>query len=236
MKIEVLTLFPGMFKGPMDESIIGKARQKSIFELEIHNIRDYAEGKHRVTDDRPYGGGPGMVMKPEPIYKAVKAIRRKKTKVLFMSPDGEPFDQKMARELSREKHLVLLCGHYEGIDERARSLADKEISIGDFVMTNGALASLVIIDTVVRLLPGAVGDERSIEEESFSGDSLDWPHYTRPPVYKGKEVPPVLLSGDHKKIAEWREKQASDKTIKRRSKKTKEISDKNIKERKGYKR
>jgi tRNA (guanine37-N1)-methyltransferase len=216
MVIDVLTLFPEMFTGPLDKSIIGKARERGLVDIHFRNIRAYAEGKHKITDDRPYGGGPGMLMKPEPIYKAVGALRKKKSLVVMMTPDGEMFSQRIARELSGEKHLIFLCGHYEGFDERVRALADREISIGDYVMTNGALAAMVVIDTVARLIPGVVGAAESVEQESFSDGMLDWPQYTRPPVFGGRKVPEVLLSGHHEKILVWRREQALAKTRRRR--------------------
>lgn len=213
--VDILTLFPGICAGPLDESIIGKARERGLITVRIHNIRDYADGKHKITDDRPYGGGPGMLMKPEPIYKAVKALRKKHSVVVMMTPDGEQFTQKIARELSQEKHLVFLCGHYEGFDERVRELADREISIGEYVMTNGALPAMVVIDTVARLISGVVGDSASVQQDSFSDGMLDWPQYTRPPVFRGKKVPEVLLTGHHEKIRAWRREQALAKTLRR---------------------
>lgn len=206
-----------MCAGPLDESIIGKARERGLIAVRMHNIRDYAEGKHKITDDRPYGGGPGMLMKPEPIYKAVKALRKKSSVVVMMTPDGALFNQQIARELAHEKHLIFLCGHYEGFDERVRELADRELSIGDYVMTNGALPAMVVIDTVARLIPGVVGDSASVQQDSFSDGMLDWPHYTRPPAFRGKKVPEVLLTGHHEKILAWRREQALAKTLRRRT-------------------
>ncbi|MDP8263619.1 MAG: tRNA (guanosine(37)-N1)-methyltransferase TrmD [Candidatus Ancaeobacter aquaticus] len=216
--IDVLSLFPNMCNGPLHESIIGKALSAGIIDVKLHNIRDYAEGKHKITDDRPYGGGPGMVMKPEPIYNAVSVLRKKKTKVILLTPEGETFCQPCAEELSKETHLIFICGHYEGFDERVKSVVDKEISIGDYVLTNGALAAMVVVDTVARLIPGVVGCEESIKQDSFSDALLDWPHYTRPEVFRGEKVPRVLLSGDHKKIESWRRQQAIKRTVEKENK------------------
>lgn len=216
MEIDILTLFPGIIEGPLQESIIKRAQEKRKVRIRTHNIRDYAEGRHRITDDRPYGGGPGMVMKPEPVFKAVESLR-KKGRVIVLTPAGKRFDQKAAERLARRKHLVLLCGHYEGFDQRVLDeLADEEISIGDYVLTNGALAAMVVVDAVVRLVPGVVGDARSVQSESFSTGILDHPHYTRPPVFRGKKVPKALLSGDHALIEEWRAREALRLTKKRR--------------------
>ena len=216
LTVDVLTLFPGMLAGHMEESIIGKARERRLVDITTHNIRDYAEGKHKITDDRPYGGGPGMVMKPEPVYRAVKALKKRNTVVIMMTPDGEPFHQRTARELAGKKRLLFICGHYEGFDERIRGLADREISIGDYVLTNGALAAMVVIDAVARLVPGVVGDEESVRQDSFCGETLDWPQYTRPVEFRGQKVPEVLLSGHHTKIMAWRREQALMRTRERR--------------------
>jgi len=205
-----------MLAGHMEESIIGKARERRLVDITTHNIRDYAEGKHKITDDRPYGGGPGMVMKPEPVYRAVKALKKRNTVVIMMTPDGEPFHQRTARELAGKKRLLFICGHYEGFDERIRGLADREISIGDYVLTNGALAAMVVIDAVARLVPGVVGDEESVRQDSFCGETLDWPQYTRPVEFRGQKVPEVLLSGHHTKIMAWRREQALMRTRERR--------------------
>ncbi|WCJ57899.1 tRNA (guanosine(37)-N1)-methyltransferase TrmD [Fontisphaera persica] len=217
MKIDVLTLFPGMFAGPLDESIIRRARDKGLLELRIINLRDYTHDRHQTVDDRPFGGGPGMLMKPEPIFEAVEALGTPETKVILMTPAGRLFNQAIARELAQEKHLLLVCGSYEGFDERVHEhLADDELSIGDYVLTNGALPAMVVIDAVTRLLPGALGDDQSAVEESFSHGLLECPHYTRPAEFRGWKVPEVLLSGNHAEIARWRAAQALERTRRRR--------------------
>lgn len=217
MKIDVLTLFPGMFAGPLDESIIMRARRAGLLELTIHNLRDYAHDRHKTVDDRPFGGGPGMLLKPEPIFEAVEAIGREQTRVILLSPSGRPFTQAVARELAQMQDLLLISGHYEGFDERIRQeLADDELSIGDYVLTNGALPAMVIIDAVTRLLPGALGDDQSADEESFSQGLLEYPQYTRPAEFRGLKVPEVLLSGNHAEIAKWRSAQSRRRTEERR--------------------
>ena len=217
MKVDVLTLFPGMFSGPLDESIIKRARTVGLLDFTIHNLRDYAHDRHRTVDDRPFGGGPGMLLKPEPIFEAVEAIAQEKTRVILVSPSGRKFSQEIARELALEEHLLMVCGHYEGFDERIRQeLADDELSIGDYVLTNGALPVMVIVDAVTRLIPGALGDDESSREESFSQNLLEYPQYTRPAVFRGLGVPEVLLSGNHAEIARWRAEQARQRTRERR--------------------
>lgn len=217
MRIDILTLFPQMFRGPFDESIVKRAVDKGLLEIGIHDIRDHAEGRHQVVDDYPYGGGAGMVMKPEPVFAAVEAVRRKSSRVVLMSAQGRPFRQRIAEDLSREAHLILLCGHYEGFDERVvEHLVQDEISIGDFVLTGGELAAMVVCDAVVRLIPGVLGAEESCLDESFSDGLLEYPHYTRPPEFRGWSVPEVLLSGNHAKIAEWRRQQSLLRTLRRR--------------------
>ena len=217
MKIDVLTLFPGMFPGPLDESIIKRACESGRLRLGIHDLRDYTHDRHRTVDDRPFGGGPGMLMKPEPLFEAVEALRGEKTRVILTSPAGRPFRQQIARELAAEEHLLLVCGSYEGFDERVRQgLADDELSIGDYVLTNGALPAMVIIDSVTRLLPGVLGDDESSQDESFSGGLLEYPQYTRPAEFRGMSVPEVLLSGDHAAIEQWRREQARERTAQRR--------------------
>ena len=217
MKIDVLTLFPGMFLGPLDESIIKRACESGRLQLGVHDLRDYTHDRHRTVDDRPFGGGPGMLMKPEPLFEAVEALRGEKTRVILTSPAGRPFRQQIARELAAEEHLLLVCGSYEGFDERVRQgLADDEISIGDYVLTNGALPAMVIIDAVTRLLPGVLGDDESSQDESFSGCLLEYPQYTRPAEFRGMNVPEVLLSGDHAAIEKWRREQATVQTRQRR--------------------
>lgn len=217
MKVDVLTLFPGMFSGPLDESIIKRARAAGLLDFTIHNLRDYAHDRHRTVDDRPFGGGPGMLLKPEPIFEAVEAIAREKTRVILVSPSGRKFSQEIARELAQEEHLLMVCGHYEGFDERIRQeLADDELSIGDYVLTNGALPVMVIVDAVTRLIPGALGDDESSRDESFSQGLLEYPQYTRPAVFRGLGVPEVLLSGNHAEIARWRAEQSRQRTQERR--------------------
>ena len=217
MKIDVLTLFPAMFAGPLDESIIKRAREAGLLDLAIHNLRDYAHDRHKTVDDRPFGGGPGMLLKPEPIFEAVESLAREKTRVILVSPAGRTFNQAIAAELAALEHLLLVSGHYEGFDERVREqLADDELSIGDYVLTNGALPIMVIIDTVTRLLPGALGDDQSAHEESFSHGLLEYPQFTRPAEFRGMKVPEVLLSGNHAEIAKWRAEQARQRTAERR--------------------
>jgi tRNA (guanine37-N1)-methyltransferase len=217
MKIDVLTLFPAMFAGPLDESIIKRAREAGRLDLAIHNLRDYAHDRHKTVDDRPFGGGPGMLLKPEPIFEAVESLAREGTRVILLSPAGRPFSQAIARELAGLEHLLMVSGHYEGFDERVRAqLADDELSIGDYVLTNGALPVMVIIDAVTRLLPGVLGDEDSAREDSFSQGLLEYPQYTRPAEFRGMNVPEVLLSGNHAEIARWRAEQARLRTKERR--------------------
>ncbi len=217
MKIDVLTLFPAMFAGPLDESIVMRARRAGLLDLNIHNLREYAHDRHKTVDDRPFGGGPGMLLKPEPIFEAVEALARENTRVILLSPSGRTFNQAIARELAQMDDLLLVSGHYEGFDERIREqLADDELSIGDYVLTNGALPAMVIIDAVTRLLPGALGDEESAHEESFSHGLLEYPQYTRPAEFRGMKVPEVLLSGNHAEIAKWRAEQARLRTKERR--------------------
>ena len=217
MKIDVLTLFPGMFPGPLDESIIKRACESGRLQLGVHDLRDYTHDRHRTVDDRPFGGGPGMLLKPEPLFEAVEALRGEKTRVILTSPAGRPFRQEIARELAGEKHVLLICGSYEGFDERVRQrLADDEISIGDYVLTNGALPAMVIVDAVTRLLPGVLGDDESSQDESFCGCLLEYPQYTRPAEFRGMNVPEVLLSGDHAAIEKWRREQAKVQTRRRR--------------------
>jgi tRNA (guanine37-N1)-methyltransferase len=217
MKIAVLTLFPAMFAGPLDESIVKRAREAGLLELTLHNLRDYAHDRHRTVDDRPFGGGPGMLLKPEPLFEAVEKLARETTRVVLLSPSGRTFNQAIARELAQLDDLLLISGHYEGFDERVREhLADDELSIGDYVLTNGALPAMVIVDAVTRLLPGALGDDTSSHDESFSHGLLEYPQYTRPADFQGMKVPEVLLSGNHAQIAKWRAEQASARTKERR--------------------
>jgi tRNA (guanine37-N1)-methyltransferase len=217
MKIDVLTLFPEMFAGPLDESIVKRARAAGLLDLSIHNLREYTHDRHRTVDDKPFGGGPGMLLKPEPIFEAVERLAHGETRVILLSPSGRRFDQALARELAPEKHLLLICGNYEGFDERVReALADDDLSIGDYVLTNGALPAMVIIDAVTRLLPGVLGDDESSRDESFSHGWLEYPQYTRPAEFRGMKVPEVLLSGNHAEIARWRSEQARSRTEEQR--------------------
>ena len=217
MKIDVLTLFPAMFAGPLDESIIKRARQAGLLDLQLHQLRDWTHDRHKTVDDRPFGGGPGMLLKPEPIFEAVESLQREKTRVILMSPSGRKFDQAIARELAQQEHLLIVTGHYEGFDERIReALADDELSIGDYVLTNGALPAMVVIDTVARLLPGVLGDDASATEESFSHGLLEYPQWTRPAEFRGMKVPDVLVSGNHAEIARWRAEQAKKRTQEQR--------------------
>ncbi len=219
MRIDIITIFPGMFDGVFNESIIKRARQKKKVTVRVHDLRRYTRDKHRKVDDRPFGCGSGMVMSADPIFRAVKAVlpRTKKARaaarVILLCPQGVPFSQAKAKELSGVRQLVLICGHYEGVDERVRqALADEVISIGDYVLTGGELPAMVVADGVIRLLPGVLGDKNSLKFESFEGNLLEYPQYTRPAVYEGMAVPAVLLSGDHEKIARWRQEQADMRT------------------------
>jgi tRNA (guanine37-N1)-methyltransferase len=217
--VEILTLFPRMVAAPLEESILGKARARGLLHLRVTDIRDFAEGKHRVTDDVPYGGGAGMVMKPEPLVAAIEAAKEREpqARVVLMSPQGRRFDQEKALELSQKPALVLVCGRYEGVDERVMGWVDEELSLGDFVLTGGEIAALAVVDAVARLLPGVLGNELSAQSESFAGEGLlEGPQYTRPPEFRGLRVPEVLLSGDHARIAGWRREQAMARTRERR--------------------
>lgn len=216
MKCDVLTVFPEILNAYINESIVKRARGKDLVDVRLYNIRDFAPGTNRQIDDYPFGGGPGIVFKAEPLFRAMDALKEdgEPRRTVLLTPQGTPFNQSMAEEYSKEKkRFVFICGRYEGIDERVKTLADEEVSIGDYVLTGGELAALVIIDAVTRLIPGSVGDERSIEEESFSWGLLDYPHYTRPREFRGLSVPEVLVSGDHKHIWLWRRKQALKKTL-----------------------
>lgn len=219
MKCSILTLFPGIIKPVLNESILKKAQEKGLFKAEIYNIRDYTEGRHKVADDYPYGGGAGMVMKPEPIFRLIDSLRDRENglRIILPSPQGRRFGQDIALEISREdRKIIFICGHYEGIDERIiRGLKPEEVSVGDYVLTGGELASLVMIDAAVRLIPGVVGNIESIKEESFS-PFLDYPHYTRPSEFRGMTVPDVLLSGNHREIKRWRKKEGLRNTYRKR--------------------
>jgi tRNA (guanine37-N1)-methyltransferase len=217
MEIDILTLFPRIFEGPLDESILKRARERGLVQVRIHNLRDYTHDKHHVVDDKPYGGGPGMLMKPEPIFEAVETLQRADTCVVLMTPQGKPLTQQRAQAFAQKSHLLILCGHYEGVDERVReALVHEEVSIGDYVLTNGALAAAVLVDAVVRLVPGVLGDDESAQQDSFAGGLLEGPQYTRPPEFRGMQVPEVLLSGDHGAVAVWRAEQARKRTRERR--------------------
>lgn len=219
LRIDVLTIFPGMFSGPLSESIVARARERGLVEIHIHDIREFARDKHRVTDDYPFGGGAGMVMKPEPIFAAVEQVMSDAAgpvRVILMSPQGRVFTQEMAMRLAQERHLLFICGHYEGVDERVRqALVHEEISIGDYILTGGELPAMVVIDALTRLVPGVL-DEESVAAESFTSGLLDYPQYTRPREFRGMTVPEVLISGDHEKVRIWRRKEALARTLERR--------------------
>lgn len=217
MKIQILTIFPGICEGVLKESMLKRAREKGLAEIEAVDLRQWATGKHRTTDDAPYGGGPGMVMKIEPIHRALEELRGEGTRVVLMTPQGRKFDQRSAEKFADEQHLIVICGHYEGVDQRvADHLVDEEISIGDYVLTNGALAALIFTDAIVRLIPGVLGDDQSAVQESFSTGLLDHAHYTRPEKFNGWSVPEVLLSGNHAAVEKWRQEKALDTTTRRR--------------------
>lgn len=217
LKMDVITIFPRMLDGVLGESMLKRAAQSGHIAVRTVNLRDFTDDAHRTTDDRPYGGGPGMVMKPDPIFRAVESVMEPGARVLLMTPQGRRFDQDYARDLAQADHLIFVCGHYEGVDERVReALITDEISIGDYVLTNGVLPAAVVIDAVTRLIPGVLGHEESAADESFSRGLLEYPQYTRPPEYRGMRVPDVLLSGDHGAVKEWREEQARERTRQRR--------------------
>ena len=220
MRIDVLTLFPRMFEGPLGESIIGKAREKGLLEINVSNFRDYSDNKHQTVDDYPYGGGAGMLLKVQPVYDNIKAIEEAapetKKRVILLDPAGKPFDQKMAEEFSTEEHLVFICGHYEGYDERIRSLVTDEVSLGDYVLTGGELGAMVMIDATVRLLPEVLGNQTSAQTDSHSTGLLEHPQYTRPAEFRGMKVPEVLMNGNHKLIEQWQLKESLRRTFQRR--------------------
>ncbi len=217
LQIDVITIFPAMLNGFLGESMMKRAAKLGAVSFRAIDLRDFTTDRHRTTDDRPYGGGPGMVMKPEPLFKAVASVRQPASRVILMTPSGRVFKQAIARELATYPHLIFICGHYEGIDERVRdALVDDEISIGDYVLTNGVLPAAVVIDAAVRLLPGVLGGEGAADQESFSENLLEYPHYTRPEEFEGRRVPDVLLSGDHAEVAKWRAEQARQRTKARR--------------------
>jgi tRNA (guanine37-N1)-methyltransferase len=213
MKVDIVTLFPEICRAPLSESMMKRAQECGALDLQIHDLRKWTADKHRTADDAPFGGGPGMVMKPEPIFAAVDELRTEASKVILMSPSGRPFTQKSAHDLARETHLIILCGHYEGVDQRVIDhLVDIELSIGDYVLTNGALAAAVVVDATVRLLEGVLGDDQSAASDSFSENLLEGPQYTRPAEFRGWKVPDILLSGNHAEIAAWRKSEAVKKT------------------------
>jgi tRNA (guanine37-N1)-methyltransferase len=213
LQIDVLTLFPRMLDGFLAESILGKAIEAKLLGVSVHDVRAWCTDKHRTADDRPFGGGAGMVMKPEPVVAAIEQLQTPGCRRVYLTPDGVPFSEKIARELSVQSHLVFLSGHYEGIDQRIRdTVIDQEISIGDYVLTNGTLAAAVVIDALARFIPGVLGDEKSLTHESFTGRFLDFPQYTRPAEFRGQSVPKVLLSGNHAEIEKWRHEQRVEKT------------------------
>lgn len=215
LRIDVLTLFPGMFEGVLGESILKRARKKRLVQINVHNLRDWSKDKHRKVDDKPYGGGPGMILSCQPIFDSSSSLKKrsKKARVILLSPQGKRFNQRMAGVFARQKHLILICGHYEGVDERVRDgVVTDEISIGDYVVTGGEIPAMVLIDALVRLVPGVLGNKESVRSESFQDDLLEYPQYTRPRIYRGMKVPAVLLTGDHKKIETWRYAKALHRT------------------------
>ncbi|HEY0457357.1 MAG TPA: tRNA (guanosine(37)-N1)-methyltransferase TrmD [Verrucomicrobiae bacterium] len=217
MKVDVLTLFPAMFAGPLEVSIVQRARTAGLLDLRIHNLRDWTHDRHKTVDDKPFGGGPGMVLKPEPLFEAIESLAADNTRVILMTPSGQVFNQAKARELVACEHLLIVCASYEGVDERViEALVDEELSIGDYVLTNGGLPAMVVIDAVTRLIPGALGHEESALDESFSHGLLEYPHYTRPAEFRGIKAPEVLLSGNHAEIEKWRAQEAQARTARRR--------------------
>ncbi|KAF3361426.1 tRNA (guanine-N(1)-)-methyltransferase [Chlamydiales bacterium STE3] len=213
MRFDILSLFPDYFIGPFNESILKQAIKKGLLDVRLIDIRDYAENKWRKVDDRPYGGGPGMVLMADPVAKAIRASKTEKSHVIYLTPQGQPLTAKKCRELAGKEHLILLCGHYEGIDERViQSDVDEEISIGDYVLTNGCLPAIILVDAVSRFVPAVLGSKEAAEQDSFEDGLFDCPHYTRPEIFEGRKVPDVLLNGDHKKIADWRKEMALQKT------------------------
>lgn len=216
MKIDILTLFPNMFTGFINESIIKRAINNNLVEINVHNIRDYSPFKNKQVDDYPFGGGPGMVLMCEPIFNAIEDLRRENTKVIMLTPSGEVFNQKVATRLSKFEHIILLCGHYEGFDERIKTIVDMEISIGDYILTGGEIPAMAITDTIVRLIPGVINNE-SLDSESFNDNLLDYPVYTRPEVFRGMKVPEVLLSGHHANIEKYRKEEQLRITKERRN-------------------
>ena len=215
MKIDILTLFPEMFRGPFDESIVKRAQNKKLVEIKIHNLRQWTEDKHQTVDDRPFGGGTGMILMIEPLVKAVEDLKTPDSKIILLSPRGTVWKQRLAKKYSSPKHLILICGHYEGVDERISNFVDEEISIGDFILTGGEIPTMVLIDSIVRLIPEVLEKQEATQKESFE-PLLEFPQYTRPETFRGLKVPKILLSGNHQKIAEWRRKKAEELTKKLR--------------------
>ena len=217
MRIDILTLFPKMFEGVLGESIIKRAQNKGKVSIKVHNLRDWSKEKHKKVDDKPFGGGPGMVIKPQPLFDAIDDLKSSSSRIILLTPQGKTLNQAVARKLSKFKHLILVCGHYEGIDERFRKKAvTDEISLGDFVLTGGEIPVIALIDCVIRLIPGVVGDKSSLEFESFTSGLLEYPQYTRPALYRRLKVPEILLSGDHKRIEQWRKTMALKRTRRKR--------------------
>lgn len=218
IRFDIISIFPGMFESPFRESLLNRARENGIVEIRTHDLREYTLNKHGRVDDTPFGGGVGLVLNVEPIDRALAAVKKDRPKAhsILLSPGGYCFDQKKAWELSRKDEIILVCGRYEGVDERVSNLVDEELSIGDYVLNGGEVPAMVVVETVARLVPGVVGDEQSLEEESFATEMLEYPQYTRPREYKGYQVPEVLVSGDHKKIEEWKRQAALEKTAKYR--------------------
>jgi len=220
MRVDIITLFPSMFKNPFNESMIKRAKEKGILKIKLHDLRQFTHDKHRTVDDAPYGGGAGMVMKPRSLFEAVEKIKEEidsSSRVILLSPQGRPLNQEKVKELAKKRVLIFICGHYEGVDERVREhLVDEEISLGDYVLTGGELAAMVVIDAVARMLPGVLGSEDSAREDSFYKGLLDYPQYTRPSDFRGWKVPSVLLSGNHQKVKEWRRKKMLEATLRKR--------------------
>lgn len=216
-RVDILSLFPGYFQGPFNESILKRARENGIIDINLIDIRDFSTDKHQRVDDRTYGGGPGMVLMPEPVVRAIRSVKSDDTHVIYLTPQGKPLNAEKCRQLAAHRHIVLLCGHYEGIDQRIiDSEVDEEISIGDYVLTNGCVAAIVTVDAYIRFIPGVIGHEEAATQDSFENGILDCPHYTRPEVFEGISVPSVLLSGNHKNIAEWRHQKAVENTRRNR--------------------
>ena len=217
MQIDVLTLFPQMLDGFLSESMMGRAQANGVVDVNVRNLRDWAKGKHKQVDDRPFGGGAGMVVMPEPIFDAIEELQTPKTHRIYLAPDGDRLTPELAQSLAKKEHLILLSGHYEGIDERAReNMIDQEISIGDYVLTNGTLAAAVVIDCLCRFLPGFLGEEKSLTSESFQGSLLDFPQFTRPSMFRDMPIPEILLSGNHAEIEKWRQREREERTRERR--------------------